>query len=169
MPVSDKPTYIDGSDGLPARSSGFWALKKHHYLRRYCDITTRAVGKKFPGGVVYLDVMAGPGRCVEEKTREEFDGSPFVALNHDFSAYWFVEEDPDLFAALEARLAKHPKRDRIVLKNESWTTLALSGAFPFDASTLVLAFVDPTGISQMPWPAVQSLLRLPRVDVIATI
>lgn len=169
MPVSDKPSYLNAGDGLPARSSGFWAQKKHHYLRRYCDITTKAVGKKFPGGVVFLDAMAGPGRCIEEKSGEEFDGSPFVALDQDFSAYWFIEEDAGLFAALETRLANHPKRDRIVLKNESWTTLALSGAFPFDVSTLVLAFVDPTGISQMPWPAVKALLRLPRVDVIATI
>lgn len=169
MPVSDKPNYLNAHDGLPARSSGFWAQKKHHYLRRYCDITTRAVGKKLSGGVVYLDVMAGPGRCIEDRTGEEFDGSPFVALDYDFSSYWFVEEDAGLFAALEARLANHPKRNRIILKNQSWPALALSDAFPFDPSMLVLAFIDPTGISQMPWPAVRALLRLPRVDVIATI
>ena len=169
MPTSDKPDYLVGSDRLPARRSGLWAVKKHHYLRRYCDITTKAVGNKFPGGVVYLDVMAGPGRCIEEKTREEFPGSPFVALDCDFSRYWFVEEDPELFAALTTRLANHPKRERMILKNQSWTDLATSGAFQFDARTLVVAFVDPTGISQIPWPAMQSLLRLPRIDVLATI
>ena len=169
MPTSNKPDYLEGSDGFPARRSGSWAAKKHHYLRRYCDITTKAVKNKFPRGVVYLDVMAGPGRCIEEKTGVEFPGSPYVALDCDFSRYWFVEEDPDLFQALAARLANHAKRERIVLKNQSWTDLALSGAFDFDARTLVVAFVDPTGISQMPWPAVRSLLRLPRIDVLATI
>lgn len=169
MPTSDKPDYLAGSDDLPARRSGAWAVKKHHYLRRYCDITTKAVRNKFPGGVLYLDVMAGPGRCIEEKTGDEFPGSPFVALDCDFSAYWFVEENPALFAALTTRLASHPKRERIVLKNQSWTELAMSGAFQFDARTLVVAFVDPTGISQMPWPAVRALLRLPRIDVLATI
>ena len=169
MPTSDKPPYIIGSDGLPARNSGTWALTKHHYLRRYCDITTRAVAKKFPGGVVYLDVMAGPGRCAEEKTGEEFPGSPFVALDYDFSAYWLIEENPQLFDALTKRVANHPKRARITLKNQSWTELATSGAFPFGADTLVIAFVDPTGISQMPWPSVKALLGLPRIDVLATI
>lgn len=169
MPTSDKPDYFVARDGLPGRRSGSWAIKKHHYLRRYCDITTKAVGDKFPGGVVYLDVMAGPGRCIEEKTRDEFPGSPFVALDCDFSKYWFVEEDPELFAALTTRLASHPKRARMMLKNQSWTNLAMSGAFEFDARTLVVAFVDPTGISQLPWAAVQSLLRLPRIDVVATI
>jgi three-Cys-motif partner protein len=127
------------------------------------------VKNKFPGGVVYLDVMAGPGRCIEEKTGDEFPGSPYVALDCDFSRYCFVEEDPDLFNALATRLANHPKRERIILRNQSWTELALSGAFGFDARTLVVAFVDPTGISQLPWSAVRSLLRLPRVDVLATI
>lgn len=169
MPTWDKPDYLESSDGLPARRSGSWATKKHHYLRRYCDITTKAVRNKFPGGIVYLDVMAGPGRCVEEKTGAEFHGSPFVALDCDFSRYWFVEEDPGLFEALSNRLANHPKRERIILTNQSWTELALTGAFAFDARKLVIAFVDPTGISQMPWPAVQALLRLPRVDVLATI
>jgi three-Cys-motif partner protein len=169
MPPSEKPDYTVGSDGLLARNSGSWARTKHHYLRRYCDITTRAVAKKFPGGIVYLDAMSGPGRCIEEKTGEEFPGSPFVALDYDFSAYWFIEEHPELFKALTARVANHPKRALITLKNQSWTDLATSGGFPFGADTLVIAFVDPTGISQMPWTAVKALLNLPRIDVLATI
>ena len=60
VPLSDKPVYVTGDDGLPARVSGAWALRKHHYLSNYCGITTGGVGKKIP--VVYLDVMAGPGR-----------------------------------------------------------------------------------------------------------
>ncbi len=39
--------------------------------------------------LVYLDVMAGPGCCKEEKTGDEFPGSPFVALDFDFSRYFF--------------------------------------------------------------------------------
>ena len=169
MPTSDKPRYLIGSDGLPARSSGSWARTKHHYLHRYCDITTKALRKKFPGGVVYLDAMAGPGLCIEEKTKAEFPGSPFVALDYPFSEYWLVEEDPELYAALKTRISNHPKEARIKLKNQNWTDLVTSGALKFGADTLVIAFVDPTGISQMPWSAVQALLHLPRVDVLATI
>ena len=168
MPSPEKQTYRNASDGLPARISGSWARKKHHYLRRYCDITTKAVAKKFPGGIIFLDVMAGPGRCIEENGGE-FPGSPFVALDHDFSQYWFIEEDPQLFAALSKRLANHAKSSRIITKNQSWTDLAATGAFRFDARTLVIAFVDPTGISQIPWSAMRTLLQLPRIDVLATI
>ena len=48
--------------------------------------------KKFK--LVYVDVMAGPGRCKIEKTNEEFPGSPLVALDHDFAEYIFIEENP---------------------------------------------------------------------------
>jgi three-Cys-motif partner protein len=169
MSLSDKPVYVEGNDGLPARVSGQWALRKHHYLRNYCGITTASVGRKFPGGVVFLDVVSGPGRCREEETSEEFDGSPLVALSHDFAAYYFVEEHPNLFAALKERLKDHPKRDRIHLFNESWIGLVKKGELMFDAKTLVVAFIDPTGISQVPMSAMQALMRNPRIDLLVTI
>ena len=169
MPLSDKPVFVRGNDGLPTRISGQWAKRKHHYLRNYCGIATGAVGKKFPGGVTFLDVMAGPGRCREEATTEEFDGSPLVALEHDFTAYYFVEEHPKLFAALKERLRDHAKWDRIHFFNESWTDLVAKGELQFDARTLVVAFIDPTGISAVPMVAMQALMRNPRIDLLVTI
>jgi three-Cys-motif partner protein len=124
---------------------------------------------KFSGGVVYLDVMSGPGRCLEAEASEEFDGSPLVALAHDFSAYYFVEEHPELFAALDKRLENHPKRERIHLINENWVDVAASGKLQFDALTLVVAFVDPTGISAMPMSAMRALMQNPRIDLLVTI
>ncbi len=154
---------------MPARVSGQWARRKHHYLKNYCGIATGAVGKKWPGGVVYLDVMAGPGRCREDETSEEFDGSPLIALNHDFATYYFVEEHPEGFAALQKRLRNHPKWDRIHLFNESWIDLVARGELQFDARTLVVAFIDPTGISALPMSAMQSLMRNPHIDLLVTI
>lgn len=169
MPLSDKPAYVTGTDGLLARISGQWALRKHHYLRNYCGITTGGVGEKFPGGVIYVDVMAGPGRCREEETSDEFNGSPLIALDYNFAAYYFVEEHPDLFKALSARLQNHPKRDRIHLFNNSWIDLVRDGKLQFDAGTLVVAFIDPTGISAVPMSAIQALMRSPRIDLLVTI
>ncbi len=169
MPLSDKPVYVNGNDGLPARVSGKWARRKHHYLGNYCGIATGAVGKKWPGGVVYLDVMAGPGRCREEETSEEFDGSPLLALQHDFAAYYFVEEHADGYAALHARLQNHPKRERVRLFNQSWVDLVEKGEFQFDARTLVVAFIDPTGIAALPMSAMQRLMRNPHIDLLVTI
>ena len=119
--------------------------------------------------LVYLDVMAGPGLCKEEKSGEEFPGSPFVALDHDFSAYYFIEGDARLFSALDQRLAAHPKRSRIHLINENWIDVVESELLLFDASTLVVAFIDPTGIADVPMKAMRRLMANPRIDLLVTI
>ncbi len=51
---------LSTNDGLPVRISGEWSKRNHHYLKNYFGITTASMRKKF--NLVYLDVMAGPGR-----------------------------------------------------------------------------------------------------------
>jgi three-Cys-motif partner protein len=119
--------------------------------------------------LVYLDVMAGPGRCTEEKTGDEFPGSPFVALDFDFSQYLFIEGDAGLHAALEKRLEGHPKRDRVEVVNDDWIDVVKSDRLIFDNSTLVVAFVDPIGIADLPMRAMKQLMMNPRIDLLVTI
>jgi len=163
------PNNLSASDGLLVRKSGEWARRKHHYLKNYCGITTVSMRNKFKHGVVYLDVMAGPGKCKIEKTNEEFPGSPLVALDYNFAKYIFIEAEPEAVAALTQRVAAHPKRDRIEIIPENWIEVAESGRLNFDASTLVVAFVDPTGISQVPLSAMKALARSPKIDLLVTI
>lgn len=159
--------YLAAKDGLPARKSGEWAKRKHHYLRNYCGITTVSMRSKFK--LVYIDVMAGPGLCKLEESGEEFSGSPLVALEHDFSEYIFIEEEPALAQALKARVASHPKAKRVKVIEESWIEVVESGNLRFDASTLAVAFVDPTGVSQIPLAAMRKLAESPRIDILLTI
>ena len=139
---------MPASDGLLARKSGDWAKRKHHYLRNYCGITTRSMKNRFR--LVYLDVMAGPGRCINEDTKEEFPGSPFVALEHDFAQYILIEDSTELADALRQRIASHPKSAKVRVLTDNWVNVVKAGKLKFDQSTLVVAFVDPTGISQIP-------------------
>lgn len=166
-PVSDDPPYLPASDGLLARKSGAWAKRKHHYLRNYCGITTKSMRNKWK--LVYLDVMAGPGLCKIKETGEEFPGSPFIALEHDFVEYMLIEEDPVLASALNQRVAKHPKASKVKIIPENWISVLDSGRLRFDTSTLVVAFVDPTGISQTPMAAMKGLARNPKIDLLVTI
>jgi three-Cys-motif partner protein len=158
---------VSSNDGLLVRKSGEWAKRKHHYLKNYCGITTVSMRNKFR--LVYLDVMAGPGRCKIDGANEEFDGSPLVALEHDFSEYFFIEEEPELVAALKQRVANHPKARKVKIISENWINLAESGRLKFDDSTLVVTFVDPTGISQTPLSAMKLLAKSSRIDLLVTI
>lgn len=158
---------LSKNDGLIVRKSGDWARRKHYFLKNYCGITTVSMRNKFK--LVYLDVMAGPGRCKIEETGEEFPGSPLVALEHDFAEYIFVEEDEDSVHALKKRVGGHSKANKVKVIPENWIKVVGSGKLNFDNSTLVVAFVDPTGISQMPMAAMKELAKSPRIDLLVTI
>src|SRR5687767_8574310 len=102
MPDNEQSTPI-AVDGLPARASGDWIRRKHHYLERYCGITATGMKNAFPTRV-FLDVMAGPGVCKIRETGEELLGSPLIAMEHEFSKFVFVESDPALADALRKRV-----------------------------------------------------------------
>jgi len=159
--------HLSANDGLLVRLSGKWAKRKLHFLNNYCGITTRSMRDKFK--LVYLDVMAGPGRCMIEGTNEEFPGSPLVALDHDFAQYIFIEEEPALASALKKRVTDHPKAPKVKIIAENWIDVVKSGRLEFDDATLVVAFVDPTGISQIPLSAMKLLAGNPRIDLLVTI
>jgi three-Cys-motif partner protein len=96
-----RPSQIDG---LPARVSGAWAREKLEYLGKYMSIFN--VGMKNKWERVYLDLLAGPGRCVEDDTGAEFEGSPLLAVNQKvpFSEILLVEGSRNLADALRRRV-----------------------------------------------------------------
>jgi three-Cys-motif partner protein len=161
------PNILSTSDGLVVRKSGEWAKRKHHFLKNYCGITTVSMRHKFR--LVYLDVMAGPGRCRIEESNEEFPGSPLVALGYEFAEYIFIEEDPKSADALKERVAKHSKASKVRIIPENWINVMDSGQLRFGAGTLLIAFVDPTGISQVPFSAMKKLAKHSRIDLLLTI
>jgi three-Cys-motif partner protein len=164
--VEDAP-YLPASDGLLARKSGIRAKRKHHFLRNYCGITTKSMRKKWR--LVYLDVMAGPGLCKISDTGEEFPGSPFVALDHEFHEFILIESESRLADALKQRVARHPKASQVKVHQENWVDLLKQGQLRFTDDTLVVAFVDPTGISQVPMKAMLQLAKNQRIDLLVTI
>jgi three-Cys-motif partner protein len=91
-------------DGLPSRVSGPWAREKLEYLAKYMSIFN--VGMRNKWDRVFLDLLAGPGRCVESDAGDEFDGSPLLAVRQKvrFSEIVVVEGDRSLAAALRQRV-----------------------------------------------------------------
>ena len=151
--------YLPANDGLLARKSGDWAKRKHHYLRNYCGITTKSMRKKWR--LVYLDVMAGPGLCTNKETGEEFPGSPFIAWDHEFDQFILIEEDLQLADALDRRIRRHPKATLVEVIARNWVEVLESGRLRFSDDELVVAFVDPMGISQVPMKAIGPRPRNP--------
>lgn len=101
MPTGD---LVVGSDGELTLTVGRWAKGKLFYIRRYCDVFNTGMKGKWVVRT-YIDLFAGPGKCLIETTREEIDGSPLLALNCrvPFTHYFFNDADPNVIKALKAR------------------------------------------------------------------
>lgn len=130
-------------DGLPTRVSGPWAQEKLAYLRKYMEIFNGGMKNKWDR--VFLDLMAGPGRCVDEHTGEEFDGSPLLALScpEPFTEVVLVEDHPDLAEALEQRVAG---RASVIPENCNSRAVIERMRDRLGYGRLGLAFVDNLGL-----------------------
>src|SRR5947199_10869861 len=89
----DDGQYVMASDGRLARKSGLWAKRKHHYLRKYCGITTKSMRKKWR--LVYWDVMAGPGLCKIKDTERSFPVHPSLRLSTSSTNSYLSRMTPD--------------------------------------------------------------------------
>ena len=77
-------------DGLPMRESGPWVAEKLDYLKRYIDVFETSMRRKWPRRY-YIDLFAGPGKCICRGTKVIYLGSPLLALTtkHPFTGYFF--------------------------------------------------------------------------------
>lgn len=156
-----------GKDRLPVRASGGWVKEKLYYLGRYLKIFSVGMKNKWPGKLYYVDLFAGPGRCRIRGTDEEIDGSPLTALlGFDFAKYYFFEADPNCFDALERRGRKRApdKWHRVKMIPGDCNETIADAELPSDG--LGLAFIDPTGISQVSFETIRALSAGRQVDLI---
>ena len=99
---------ITGADGELTLKVGRWAKDKLFYIDRYCNIFNMAMKGKWPIRT-YIDLFAGPGICLVQKTKKEINGSPLLALGGEvpFTHYFFNDIDPNVIKSLKKRTATY--------------------------------------------------------------
>jgi three-Cys-motif partner protein len=138
-------------DGLAAREGGPWTQEKLTYLQRYATAFMRAMAPKRRQGkweqLVYLDLLAGPGRGIDRDTGIEFDGSPLRALKivPRFDRLYLGDLDRRNIDALKRRIPPAELSDRVTILLGDCNTLAREIVSRLSQRTLGLAFVDPEG------------------------
>ena len=137
-------------DGLPARVGGPWTQEKLTYVQKYASAFMVAMAPKRKQGkwdsLVYLDLLAGPGRGIDVKSGAEFDGSPLRALKIQprFDRLFFADLKLKNIEALRQRI---PEQDssRVSIQCGNCNELAKEIVRQHSTRTLGLAFVDPEG------------------------
>lgn len=151
-------------DGLPARVSGSWAQEKLAYLRKYMYVFNVSMKDKWQR--TYMDLLAGAGRCVENSSGEEFEGSPLLALSCEqpFTEAIFVESDPGLAAALTTRTAG---RASVIADDCNRPAVIQTLRATLGYGRLGLAFVDNLGLD-VPLDTLRALTANRKVDLCIT-
>jgi three-Cys-motif partner protein len=161
------------NDGWVARESGEWAKEKLYYLNRYFDAFLQATKKSF-NRRVFVDLLAGPGRCyLKDNPAEEFAGSPILALTGKaaFSAVLCVEGDARNVEALKHRITGCERRSTASVHHGDANdpeTIALVRKALSGPNTLGLIFVDTLGLSDVAFRTLQEITKDRRADMIHT-
>jgi len=163
--VPDRAQPGPEDDGLPIPEVGQWALKKHHFLRRYIYAFTTSMRGKW-SRLHYIDLFASAG-IVRIEGHGLGWGSPLLAATtaHPFSRLHVCERDEALCAALRERLkrAAQPEEPQIICGDANEVVGQIVAAVP--RTSLNLAFVDPHALDELDFETLRTLATR-RTDMI---
>lgn len=96
--------------------------------------------------LVYIDLLAGPGRDIDLETNKEFDGSPLIALSikPPFDHCFFGDKDKRNVDTLKKRIADSD-RARVSVEVGDCNVLVDNVVKQLSQRTLGIAFIDPEG------------------------
>lgn len=168
----DDAALVRARDGLVARATGPWAAEKLQPLEHYLGMMSTAMRGKFPNGIVFVDLMAGPGLCVDTRTSglPELKGSTLRALGTPFafSRIIAVESEPNSAAALRQRVSDHFRGSLCDIRegdcNDTATVAAIRAATD---RALTLMFVDLIG-TEVQMATIRALTHDRTVDLLFT-
>ena len=133
-----------GSDGLPVLVQGPWSKDKLHFVSYFSTL--------FNGGMknhwrtrAYVDLFAGPGRCIDRETGVEYDGSPLLALEcrTPFTHLFFNDIEDSFVSALMTRQERRHPDSNVEYFNLDCNQAAQKIAAQLPPGALTLAFIDP--------------------------
>jgi three-Cys-motif partner protein len=116
---------------------------------------------------LYLELFAGPGKCLIRESNREDLGSPLKVLEKNFTDFIFVEINEAAACALSQRIRGHPKASQVDIWCGDCAEAIRQITIP--SKSLTLAFVDPTRISDAPFFLIETLSGRMRSDLLINI
>ncbi len=164
-------------DGLPLRESGQWVEEKLYYVERYLRTFIVAMRNQPFRAIRFIDLFAGPGKCLIRESGEVKLGSALLSLQLGplFTEYIFADFDRENVDALRTRCAIFAEQTSlnfhigdsnelvvgIVERIKHNDSVFIQGKGP----SLNLCFLDPEGL-ELNWTTVASLASVAKMDLI---
>lgn len=158
-----------GIDNLPVQCVGPWVEDKYFFLERYLNASCEA-RRKFSdkGNAVFIDLFAGPGKCIIKDIQKEIDSGGIRALQREkapFNEYYYFDIASINKEALEKRTSGKAgvhieEGDSNNLINHLISVL-LKKPYRYH-----FAFVDPFGPDGLKFETLRNLAKLNRMDML---
>ncbi len=116
---------------------------------------------------LYLELFAGPGKCLIRESNQEDLGSPLKVLEKNFTDFIFVEINEAAARALSQRIRGHQKAGQVDIWCGDCAEAIRQITIPNES--LALTFVDPTRIGHAPFTLIETLSRRARSDLLINI
>jgi three-Cys-motif partner protein len=157
-----------GSDGLPVIVQGSWSKDKLFFLGYFAGLFNGGMKNLWPVRA-YVDLFAGPGRCLDDTDGSEFDGSPIEALacSTPFTHLFFNDNKPEFVDALTRRQERRFPEANVRYYSLDCNEAVSSIVRDLPKRALVLAFIDPWTY-EITLDAMASLTQGRSVDLIIT-
>jgi three-Cys-motif partner protein len=119
----------------------------------------------WPGGLVYVDLFAGPGVCQIRDSGRRLPGSPLIAAyaRRQFRKILCCELDEKLADACRVRLSHSPARDASEVLSGDCDQLVDSIVSRIPKGSLTITFIDPEDL-RPDFATVERLARTGAVD-----
>lgn len=156
-------------DGLPAQCVGPWVEDKYFFLEGYLNASCEA-RRKFSdkGNAVFVDLFAGPGKCIIKNINKEIDSGGMRALNRDeapFNEYFLFDISKVNVEALEGR-TKTKFNCHIQCGDSNILIQDLVKALLGKYYRYHFAFIDPFGPENLKFKTLVELAKLDRMDML---
>ena len=122
---------------------------------------------KWPAGLVYVDLFAGPGVCTIKESKTRIPGSPLIAANapKPFEKIILCEKDKGIADACEVRVLRTPAGARCTVLRGDCNERVNDIVSLIPDRALALAFIDPTGLDAR-FETIATLSSHGRVDLL---
>jgi len=161
-------------DGLITPVVGPWSLRKYELIEYYTHLFATGMKKKWDCRV-YIDLFAGAGRSMIQRTNKVVLSSPMLALKvHDFiDKYIFCEIDSENFVALQERVqSKYPHADVSIIQGDTNENVQnIIDLIPQSSpqfSVLSFCFADPYKMANLKFATIELLAKY-RMDFLVLI
>ena len=144
------------------RKAHQWTADKLEFIEKYIPAFVKATKKATKR--YYVDGFAGPG-VNEFEDGSKRRGSPLIALaQNEFTRLYFVEENPDVFRALEQKVRQHPNKNKATLYNADFNEILPEILGQIEERSPTVFLLDPEGL-ELEWRSVEAIAKREKADL----